>query len=212
MCRLCGRNRPCAATCLGETLALRDLFKKREQDEVFGTKILVACLGRKFAESASADARSYSRFYATPAEKIVEDTETLFRAVGAGYDVIHLFCDVAADGTISDDSGHKTPASLLIKMCSDSDVKLLWVASANNSDGYIKGFKPSGKPLNMVLTIDRRNSRFTDFLESLLRKMSAGETMPAAWVALVNQTPDDPRHHDAPICIFSAGRGAVRLR
>jgi hypothetical protein len=91
-------------------------------------------------------------------------------------------------------------------------VKLLWLASENKPEGYIKGFKVAGKALNVVLTIDRKNSRFTRFLESLLRRMSSGETMPVAWVALSPQNSNDPRNQDAPACIFAAGRGGVTLR
>lgn len=36
--------------------------------------------------------------------------------------------------------------------CCDSDVKLLWVASDNKPEGYIKGFKVA-KPLNLVMAI-----------------------------------------------------------
>ena len=168
-------------------LGIRDLFKKRSQDEVFGTKILVAALNREFAELASADARCYSQFYSTLAETIFENSEDLLKTIGTGYDVVHLLCDVTPDGNIIDSRGSKTPATLLIRACSNSDVKLLWIASENKPEGYIKGFKPSGKPLNLVLTIDRKNSRFRGFLENLLRKVSAGEAMPVAWVSLAPQ-------------------------
>ena len=193
-------------------MGIRDLFKKRAQDEIFGTKVLVAALDRKFAELVSADNRCYSQFYPNPAESLFEDAAGLLKAIGAGYDVVHLFCDVAQDGSITDSRGHKTPVALLMEACADSDVKLLWVASENNPDRYIKGFKPSGKPLNLVLTIDRRKSRFTGFLENLLRKMAAGETMPAAWASLAPQDPNDPRTQNAPACIFAAGRGGMKLR
>jgi len=91
-------------------------------------------------------------------------------------------------------------------------VKLLWLASQNKPEGYIKGFKAAGKPLNLVLTIDRKGPRFSTFLVHLLRKMSAGETMPVAWVSLAPQSSNDPRNQDAPACIFAAGRSGVKLR
>jgi len=191
---------------------IRDFFKKRAQDEVLGTKVLVAALDRKFAELVSADRRCYSQFYPNPAESIFEDAAGLLKAIGDGHDVVHLFCDVTQDGSIIDSRGHKTPGTLLTQACAISDVKLLWVDSENKPDVYIKGFKPSGNPLNLVLTIDRKKSRFTDFLESLLRKMSAGQTMPVAWASLAPQNPKDPRNLNAPACIFAAGRGAVKLR
>ena len=193
-------------------MRIRDLFRKRRQDEVVGTKILVASLDPKFAEVANADCRCYSRFYLTPTESVFQSAQELFAAIVRGYDVVHLFCDVTPYGNITDVQGQETPATRLIQTCSDSDVKLLWLASENKPEGYIKGFKAGQKPLNLVLTLDRRGSRFSTFLENLLRKMSAGETMPVAWVSLSLQNSNDPRNQDAPACIFAAGRGGVRLR
>jgi hypothetical protein len=89
---------------------------------------------------------------------------------------------------------------------------LLWVASENKPEAYIRGFKAAGKRLNLVMTINRNGSKFLPFLEKLLSRMSAGETMPAAWVSVSPQGPNDPRQQDSPACIFSAGRGGVRLR
>jgi hypothetical protein len=129
-----------------------------------------------------------------------------------GYDIVHLFCDVSQEGNIVDVNGNKTAGTALIQRCCDSNVTLLWLASENKPEGYIRGFKAPGKPLNLVLTIDRRGSRFPIFLENLLRKMSAGETMPVAWVSLSPQNSKDPRNQNSPACIFAAGRGGVRLR
>jgi hypothetical protein len=132
--------------------------------------------------------------------------------IGRGYDIVHLFCDVSQEGNIVDVHGNKTAGTTLIQRCCDSNVKLLWLASENRPEGYIRGFKAQGKPLNLVLTIDRRGSRFPTFLQNLLRKMSEGETMPVAWVSLSPQNSNDPRNQNAPACIFAAGRGGVRLR
>jgi hypothetical protein len=62
------------------------------------------------------------------------------------------------------------------------------------------------------MTINRQGAQFSVFLEKLLSKMSVGETMPVAWVAISPQSPNDPRQKDWPACIFAAGRGAVKLR
>jgi hypothetical protein len=193
-------------------LGIRELFKKREQDQVVGTKVLVASLDPKFAEVASADRACYSQFYPAPSQFAFENVQELFAAISKGYDVVHLFCDVTSYGNITDVQGQETAATGLIQKCTESDVKLLWVASENKAEGYIMGFKAAQKPLNLVLTLDRKGSRFSDFLQNILRKMSAGETMPAAWVSVSPQSSNDPRNQDAPTCIFAAGRGAVRLR
>jgi hypothetical protein len=169
-------------------------------------------LDPKFAEVANADCRCYSQFYPTPTESVFENAQELLAAIDKRYDVVHLFCDVTSHGNITDVQGRETAATSLIQSCSDSDVKLLWLASENKPEGYIKGFKAAQKPLNLVLTLDRKGSRFSSFLENLLRKMSAGETMPVAWVSLSPQNSNDPRNQDGPACIFAAGRGGVRLR
>jgi hypothetical protein len=193
-------------------LGIRELFKKRGLNQVVGTKVLVASLDPKFAEVASADCACYSQFYPTPTQSAFENVQELFAAISEGYDVVHLFCDVTSSGNITDVQGHEASATGLIQGCTQSDVKLLWVASENKGEDYIAGFKAAHKPLNLVLTLDRRGSCFTDFLQNILRKMSAGETMPAAWVSLSPQSSNDPRNQDAPACFFAAGRGAVRLR
>jgi hypothetical protein len=193
------------------TLGIRNLFTKRADDVVTGTKVLIASLNSKFTELAHADSRCYSQFYPNTTEHLLDNAEELSGAI-KGYDVLHLFCDVTPAGNIADGRGREIPAAKLIESCCRCDVKLLWLASENKPEGYIKGFKAGGKPLNLVLTIDRKNSRFSSFLENILLKMSAGETMPSAWVALVPQHANDPRAQAAPACIFAAGRASVRLR
>lgn len=193
-------------------MGIRDFFRKRAQDEVVGTRILIASLDPKFVELMKADGNCYSQFYATPTETVFESSQELFKTIRQGYDIVHLFCDVSSDGNIMDRRGNVTTATGLLQCCSESDAKLVWLASENKPEGYIQGFKTARKPLNLVLTIDRRGSRFSNFLENLLRKMSAGETMPVAWVSVSPQNSNDPRNQDAPACIFAAGRGGVRLR
>ena len=192
-------------------MGIKDFFKKR-RDEVVGTKVVVASLDPRFAELAKADHGYYSQFYSAPDEIVFENAQQLLTGIDKRYDIVHLFCDVSPEGNIIDSHGNRAAGAALIQRCCDSDVKLLWLAGQNKPEGYIKGFNAVGKPLNLVLTIDRRGPCFPSFLENLLRKMSAGETMPAAWVALAAQTSSDPRHQDLPACIFAAGRGGVKLR
>lgn len=192
-------------------MGLRELFRKHTQDEVVGTKILVASLDPKFAEWAKTDCSCYSQFYPAPDEIVFENAQQLFSGIDKRYDIVHLFCDVSPEGNIIEGEGNTVAGAALIQRCCDADVKLLWLASQNKPEGYIKGFKATGKALNLVLTIDRIGPCFSTFLGNLLRKMSAGETMPAAWVALAAQTSSDPRHQDLPSCIFAAGRASVKL-
>jgi hypothetical protein len=192
-------------------VGIKDLFRKR-RDEVVGTKVMVASLDPKFTEQMKADRDCYSQFYSAPDESIFDNAQQLLSGFDKSYDIAHLFCDVSPEGNIIDSRGNTAPGAALIQSCCDGDVKLLWLASQNKPEGYIKGFQGAGRPLNLVLTIDRKGPGFSIFLESLLRKVSAGETMPRAWVSLAPQNPSDPRNQNAPACIFAAGRGGVKLR
>jgi len=126
------------------------------------------------------------------------------------YDIVHFFCGLSPGGIIADSEGATIIGSEFIAKCCEKDVKLLWVASGNKGDDYIKGFKVNENRLNLVMTLDRRGSRFSEFLEKLLSRVSRGETMPIAWAALAPQA-RGPWEQDLPSCIFSAGRGSVKL-
>jgi hypothetical protein len=194
-------------------LGIRDLFKSRSKDDdTRATRVLVAALDQKFAELVSIDGRCYCAVYPDAKQKSFENVEGLLKAIGDGYEVIHLFCDVTADGEITGGQGRELSATDLIDGCCKSGVKLLWIASDNKPEAYVKGFKPAKKPLNMILTIERKNSRFPAFLEGLLRKMSQGETLPVSWVSLAPQNSNDPRNQEAPSCIFVAGLASARFR
>jgi hypothetical protein len=194
-------------------LRIKSLFGKHAREEnVVGTKILVASLDPRFAELQKIDSTSYSRFYRAPTIAVFAGVQELLETIGKGYDIVHLFCDVSQHGTIIGSNGTTGTGASLIQSCCDSDVKLLWVASENKPDGYIKGFRTDGKRLNLVMTMSRNSSKFSAFLEKILSKMSAGETMPVAWVAVAPQSLQDPRHQESPACIFAAGRGGVKLR
>jgi len=193
-------------------LGIKDLFRKHSHEEVVSSKVLVCSLDPKFAELLDADRNSYGRFYPNSTAASFAGIQELLAAIGKGYDIVHLFCDASPEGIITDKSGAAITGTNLIQKCCDSGVKLLWVASENKPDAYIRDFKAAGKSLNLVMTINRKGSQFSVFLEKLLSKMSLGDTMPVAWVAISPQSPNDPRQKDSPACIFAAGRGAVKLR
>jgi len=134
----------------------------------------------------------------------------LLQTIG-GYDVVHLFVDVSPIGLMVDASANEISGTDLIEKCCDSGVKLLWVASDNKPEGYIKGFKPV-KPLNLVMTIHRNGPAFATFLGQLLSRMSGGEAMPNAWAPLAPQAAGDPHRDRLPATIFSAGSGGARFR
>jgi len=192
-------------------MGIRDLFSKRPENEaIHRTKVLVCSLGAKFQELAEEDSPIYSKFYPLTTVSFFSTINELLESIKNKYDVVHLFVEVPADGILTDSTGNQIAGTTLVQKCCESDVKLLWIASDNKPDGYIKGFK--GGPINLVMTIKRNDSKFPHFLSALLTRMSSGEKMPTAWVAISPQTSRDSRHADLPATIFSAGRGGAILR
>jgi len=187
-----------------------DLFRRREKDEVIGTKVLVCAIDDRFAGFVNADAEIYGRYYPATTKAIFPGVGELMEAVEGGYDVIHLLCDVGPTGQIADSHGGTVTGEELIDKCCRSNVKLLWIASDNPADAYINGFKARGKRLNLVMTVQRNGPKFTRSLDQLLSKVSRGDTMPVAWNDLWPQVPGSA-HPDAPDGLFLANRGGVRL-
>jgi hypothetical protein len=141
---------------------------------------------------------------------VLPSIQALFGHLEQKYDIVHLLCDVTAQGTIADANGAEITGTELIQRCCDQNVKLLWSGSDNQPERYIKGFGARGKRLNLVMTIKRKDLNFAGFLGKLVSKMANGETMPVAWNELCPQIPNST-HPDAPESIFFAGRGGVRL-
>ena len=61
---------------------------------------------------------------------------------------------------------------------------------------------------NVVMTLDRKADRLPHFLGRLFGKMSAGVSMPVAWVELVPQVPGKQREDD-PELVLAIGAGQV---
>ena len=192
-------------------MTLRDLFGLRLPGEVTGTKVLACSLGSKFTDLLTSDSKIYSSFYHATTNKEFSSVGELLATIGQRYDVVHLLCDVSPDGVISDERGGTISGTSLIEKSCKADLKLLWVASENKPESYIKGFKTGGNRINLVMTISRNGSNFSLFLKKLLSKLCSGETMPTAWAKLAPQGPG-PWQQELPGCIFSAGLPNVRLR
>jgi len=187
-------------------MSILSLFRKK--DEVVGAKVLVCASGSRFAELLKADTEVYRRYYPATTATTFVNIDELMKAVTQSYDVVHLLCEISPRGEID---GSKITGTQLIERCSASNVKLLWIASSNAAEGYIKGLEARGQRLNLVMTINRRDPKFSNFLENLLARMVQGDAMPVAWNALCPQVPGSV-HQDSPEAIFFAGRGGVRLR
>ena len=182
-----------------------DLFGK---DKVTGTKVLVCAIGSRFDDLVRQDAEIYRYFYPATTTAKFSDVQELVDSLSRQYDIVHIFCDVSAAGCLNESP---TTGTEIIAKCCDCNVKLLWFASDNPGEGYMKGFNARGKPINLVMTLDRKGEKFSGFLEKLLGKTSQGLAMPVAWNQLCPQIPGT-EHLDAPDSIFFAGRGGVRLR
>jgi hypothetical protein len=189
-------------------MSLLDLFRK---DEVIGAKVLVCALETRFVDLLKEDSEVYRQYYPATATAIFPTIQALTGGIGQGYDIVHVLCDLTASGTIMDANSGEITGTELIQKCCDQNVKLLWIASDNPPERYIKGFGARGKRLNLVMTLNRKGSNFPDFLQKLLFRMFYGDAMPVAWNDLCPQIPGSD-HPGAPESIFFAGRGGVRLR
>jgi hypothetical protein len=188
-------------------MGILDLFRK---DEVFGAMVLVCALDKRFDGLLQEDSQVYGQYYRSTSTAVLPSVQALLGHIEQKYDIIHLLCDVTAKGTLTDSNGGEITGNELIQHCCDQNVKLLWCASDNPSDRYIKGFGARGKRLNLVMTLKRKGPNFSGFLQKVLSRMAYGDTMPVAWNDLCPQIPGSD-HPDAPESIFFAGRGTVTL-
>ena len=161
-------------------------------------------------EPFDTDRTIYVRHYQRVDAGFFSSIGDLLSTVENGYDIVHLFSPLAPGGLIVDIGGATLLGSELVKKCCEGNVKLLWIASDNRPDDYVKGVKAAGKPLNLIMTISRNGAKFGGFLEKVLDRISSGDTLPVAWTALVPQA-EGPWQQDLPSCIFFAGRADVRL-
>jgi len=180
-------------------------------NEIAATKVLVCAVGREFAPQLETDAATYSRHYPNCVTMVCDSASEVLSKL-SGFDIVHLLCRVTEAGELDSAMGAAIPAVSLLETCVNENVKLLVVASGNNPEGYIAGFKAKGMPLNLVMTLDRRGEKYQPWLDALLTKLSSGKTLPAAWVAIVPQVHGHAPHDNAPGCIFFAGRGSVIFR
>src|SRR5690349_13610406 len=134
-------------------MGFMDLFRK---DEVTGTKVLVASIDARFAGLVESDGQVYKRSYPATSMEVLAGVAGLNQALAQKYDVVHLLCDVSADGSITDSSGKTIAGIDLVQKCCDHDVKVLWVGSENREDAYNKGLNARGKKINIVLTTARK--------------------------------------------------------
>jgi len=118
-------------------------------------------------------------------------------------DVLFIYARVKDSGVVD---GSKSSLREIIR---DSGAKVVVVATENTANAYIAGARkrPYGSA-NLVMTLERRGTRFPAFFARLFKMMFDGETMPVAWVKLAPQIPG-AEHEEAPGTIFAAEAGQV---
>lgn len=191
-------------------MKFKNLFRASPSAAASGAKVLVCSLDPSLHEQANEDSATYSRYYRHVDSACLSSVQDLLEAIAKGYDIVHVLSGLSSGGFLRDASGANLLGTDLITECCERGVKLLWIASDNNPDDYIKGFQARGKPLNLIMTISRRGARFSNFIEKLLPRVSTGETLPVVWGSLVPQA-QGPWHEELPSCIFFAGNANAKL-
>jgi hypothetical protein len=190
-------------------MGILDLVRKGK-DNVRGARVLVCAVDSRLEDLLRADSDVYGRYYRATTTAVLPSTQALLARLEEKFDIVHLIADVTEAGTIRGADGYEVTGTELIQLSCDHDVKLLWIASDNPPERYIRGFGARGKRLNLVMTLKRNGANFSNFLQRILARMAYGESMPVAWNAICPQAPR-PDYKDVPESIFFAGRGGVKL-
>jgi len=181
----------------------------RSKNTVKNPKILLASIGTDDETLFAADREIYQSHFSDITEHRAASVSDFFEFIrGKTFDIVHLFVEVKANGTIHDASGYE-----FLENLSQAETKLVLFASDNSGDSYIAFYPKANakniKPMNAVMTLDRKGDLFPKFFKSLFSFMASGDTMPQAWVKLAPQNPNI--EHNTPETIFSAGFGAVKF-
>jgi hypothetical protein len=187
-------------------MGFADLFRKTPKS-LPEPRVLICSLAAEFGALLTEDETVYRGFLTDITVVQSMSVEDLLGRLSYGYDLVHLYTKVDADGRLEESAVTGTD---VIQKAAASGTKLLWIANGNDSDGYIKGFKAKGVKLNLVMTLDRLGESFPKFLQSLLSEMSAGASMPVAWNRIAPQIPGRD-HPGIPSTTFFNGLGQARF-
>lgn len=168
------------------------------RNKIYSTKILVCSVGDEnlFKSEVDIDASVYTKYYRYLVKKTALDGKSLIALIKTRkFHIVHILARVDSQGYIGG-----IHVNEFHYICGENNIKLVFWASNNDEDVYTNYFKPSY--FNLVFTLDRRGQCFSNFLDGLLFRMSAGKTMPKSWIGLMPQTEMAPEHESAPDCIF----------
>jgi len=143
---------------------------------------------------------------------IASDIEALQPVLGAPShgsaslpfcDVLFVYCDLGADGTVANFAG--TLRDLIRKL----EAPLVVVASENAGDAYIASTRNRGYGrANLVMTLSRQGGAFGPFFRQLFAEMKRGISMPVAWARLAPQGAVKG-HERLPSTIFACEAGQM---
>jgi hypothetical protein len=182
---------------------------------VIGAGVIGFYIGRRRATRIIASPRlGILNLMGVPAEALVaDDVRTLaplFAAppLGEGLpprcDVLVLYCDIAPNGSVDGSSEG------LNNIIDSSGSSIVIIASENaNAACLAAGKNFRGGPINLVMVVDRKGHKATQFLADIFARMKAGKAMRSAWVELWRQR---LKHDPAGLPSFvSFGAGWVRF-
>ncbi len=113
-------------------------------------------------------------------------------------DVLMIYANVQDDGSIAGCSAG------LRDIIRKANAPIAIVASENEAKGYIAAGKHTGYGhANLVMTLKRKGTNFTQFFVQLFGEMFTGRSMPMAWVKLATQG-SNTGHENCPETIFAA--------
>jgi hypothetical protein len=117
-------------------------------------------------------------------------------------DVLMVYAKVKADGQL------EGRFSELGDVIAASRAAIVILASDNSGDAYIAASKRKGltpMPVNLIMTLHRKDDKFASFFSKLFERMYKGQSMLMAWVELAPQDPRAPEQNDGPAVILVAG-------
>jgi hypothetical protein len=121
-------------------MSFLDLFRRRAQD-VFNTRVLGCSLGDAPEDGLNRDLGAYQKYLGSVTVQRFADANGLVNAFRSKYDIVHVLTAITVDGRIGESEISGTE---LIQQAALDNTKLLWIASSNDPQGYIKGFNPNG--------------------------------------------------------------------
>lgn len=184
----------------------------RSKNTVKSPKTLLVSIGIPEETLFDSDRDIYQSYFSDITEYQAETVSDFFNFISdKHFDIVHLFTDVLLNGTIQNASGY-----YFLENLSEAKTKLVIFASDNPADCYIafypKSHDNSIKPMNAILTIERKGELFPKFFKSLFELMANGDTMPQAWVKLAPQNPHaNAAEATMPGAIFIAGFASVKF-